>query len=181
VTIRILAAGAAWHYILGGPVSLRPRLQLAGWSLEGWKGDADGAQGKTGGGMRSGASEEAFVIVLGLGQRVEIGDDLEPDECPKCGDAAIQRLLQHEGEKAAERVTADGFVELVEDRPGREQVFRCAEGLLHGPQIFVESSRQRSAARSEPPPNRPCSTVRNTARSTAKPCLREPASSSITA
>jgi len=34
-------------------------------------------------------------------------------------------------------VTADGFVELVEDRPGREQMLGGAEGLLHGPQLLV--------------------------------------------
>jgi hypothetical protein len=42
-------------------------------------------------------------------------------------------------------------------------------------------SRQRSAARSEPLMNNRCSTVRNMARSSAKPCLRLPASSVITA
>src|SRR5271165_6005400 len=43
-----------------------------------------------------------------------------------------------------------------------------------------QSSRQRSAARSEPPQNRRCSTVRNAARSSEKSCLRALARRSIT-
>ena len=34
-------------------------------------------------------------------------------------------------------MAADGLVELVEDRPGREQVLGGAEGLLHRPQLLV--------------------------------------------
>jgi hypothetical protein len=39
-------------------------------------------------------------------------------------------------EEAAEHVAADGLVEFVEDRPGREQVFCRSEGSLHHPQHF---------------------------------------------
>ena len=46
--------------------------------------------------------------------------------------------------------------------------------------VDAESSRQRSAARSEPPHNRRCNTVRNAARSSAKSCLRALARRSIT-
>ena len=34
-------------------------------------------------------------------------------------------------------MAADGFVELLEDRPGGEQVLGGAEGRLHGPQLLV--------------------------------------------
>ncbi len=74
MTIR--AARAAWHYIFG----------FGGGS--GGRGVADGrrerdtgrAQGQAGGGARGGADEEAFAIVfdLGLGQGIQIGDDLRP-------------------------------------------------------------------------------------------------------
>ena len=42
--------------------------------------DADGTQGQAGGRTRRGADDEALVVVLdlGLGQRVQIGDDLRP-------------------------------------------------------------------------------------------------------
>ena len=42
--------------------------------------DADGTQGQAGGRTRRGADGEALVVVLdlGLGQRVQIGDDLRP-------------------------------------------------------------------------------------------------------
>ena len=52
-------------------------------------------------------------------------------------DAVLQGLLEHESEEAAEHVTTNGLVELVEDRPRRKQVLRCAEGLLHRPQLLV--------------------------------------------
>ena len=73
-TIR--AARAAWHYIFG----------FGGGS--GGRGVADGrrerdtgrAQGQAGGGARGGADEKAFAVVfdLGLGQGIQIGDDLRP-------------------------------------------------------------------------------------------------------
>ena len=53
------------------------------------------------------------------------------------GNAILQRRLQHQREEAAEYVTADGLVELVEDRPGGEQVLGCSKGLLHRPQLLV--------------------------------------------
>jgi hypothetical protein len=39
--------------------------------------------------------------------------------------------------KLQKHVTADGLVELVEDRPGGEKVPGCSEGLLHRPQLLV--------------------------------------------
>ena len=35
------------------------------------------------------------------------------------------------------RRPADGLVELVEDRPGREEILGDTEGLLHLPQLLV--------------------------------------------
>ena len=44
------------------------------------QGDTGGAERKAGSGARAGADEEALVVVidLGLGQRVEVGEDLGP-------------------------------------------------------------------------------------------------------
>jgi hypothetical protein len=69
----------ALHFGLGGSVCGGLASCPDGW----WKRDADGAQGETGGGTGSGASDEAFAVVLdpGFGQRVEIGDDLGPGAC----------------------------------------------------------------------------------------------------
>ena len=107
---------------------------------DGWrKRDADGAQGKTGGGTGGGTGDEALAVVLdfGLGERVEIGDDLGPGACAADrGDPVIQRLFEHEGEEAAEHVTADGLVQLVEDWAGREQMFRGPERLLDIPYML---------------------------------------------
>jgi len=89
---------------------------------------------------KSGADGEALAVVpdLGLGERIQIGDDFRPGAgAAERGDAVLQCLLQHQGEEAAEHVAADGLVELVEDRAGREQVLRGAEGLLHSPQLLV--------------------------------------------
>jgi hypothetical protein len=52
------------------------------------------------------------------------------------GDAVIQRLLEHEGEEAAEYVAANGLIQLVEDRAGREQMFRGPERLLDIPYML---------------------------------------------
>ena len=52
------------------------------------------------------------------------------------GNAVLQRCLQHQGEEATEHVTADGLVELVEDRPGGEEVLGGAEGLLDTPYML---------------------------------------------
>jgi hypothetical protein len=78
------------------------------------------------------------VLDLGFGQRVEIGDDLGLGAwAADRGDPVIQRLLEYEGEEAAEHVTANGLVQLVEDRASGEQVLGGPERLLHGPQMFV--------------------------------------------
>ena len=101
---------------------------------------AGSTQSESGGGTRRRANDEAFAVVLDLGlrQRVEIGNDLGPGACAieRC-DAALQGFPEHGCEEAAEHVTADGLVELMEDRPRREQVLGGVEGLLHGPQLLV--------------------------------------------
>ena len=113
----------------------------------GGRGGADGgrqrnagrAQGEAGGGTRGGADDEAlaFVIDLGLGQGIQIGDDLGPGAgSAERGDAIFQRRFQHQRQEAAEHVAANGLVQLVEDRPGREQVLGGAEGLLDIPFIM---------------------------------------------
>ena len=60
----------------------------------------------------------------------------EPER-PSAAMRSSSAALQHQREEAAEHVAADGLVELVEDRPGGEQVLGGAEGLLHGPQLLV--------------------------------------------
>ncbi len=84
-------ATAAWHY------SLRS-LRLGGRGLVHSRGqrDAGGPQGEAGGRPRRGANHEALAVVFdfGLGQRVEIGNDLRPGtETSERGDAVLQRLL----------------------------------------------------------------------------------------
>jgi hypothetical protein len=82
--------------------------------------DPDGTQGEAGGGTWGGAYHEALAVLLdlGLGQRIQIGDDPRPGpRAAERSDAVLQCLLQHQREDAAEHVAADGLVELVEDRP----------------------------------------------------------------
>jgi hypothetical protein len=61
----------------------------------------------------------------------------QDNERPRGGNAVFQFLLQHQRQEAAEDMAAKGLVEFVEDRPGDEQVFGGAEGLLHRPQLLV--------------------------------------------
>ena len=117
--MAIHAAPAAWHYIFVGGSAGR------GVADGRRQRDAGGTQGEAGGGTRRGADDEAFAVVrdLGLGQRIEIGDGLRPGAgATERGNAILQRFLQHQCEEAAEHVAADGLVELVEDRPCREEV-----------------------------------------------------------
>jgi hypothetical protein len=60
----------------------------------------------------------------------------EPER-PSAAMRSSSALLEHEREEAAEYVTPDGLIELVEDRTAREQVLGGSEGLLHGPQLLV--------------------------------------------
>src|SRR5208282_2897623 len=102
--------------------------------------DAGGAQRQAGRGAWSGAEEEALTLLLdlGLGQRVEIGEDLGPRAvAAECGDAIVQGGLEHESQETAKHVPANGLVELVEDRARGEQVLLRAEGLLDGPKLLV--------------------------------------------
>jgi hypothetical protein len=52
-------------------------------------------------------------------------------DAAESGDAILQRLLEHEREEAAEHVTADGVVELIEDRPGSRAGLRDKAVLLN--------------------------------------------------
>jgi hypothetical protein len=104
------------------------------------EGDTGGAEGDAGGRTRRRAHDEALAVVLdlSLGQRIKISDDFGPGVCAiERRDAVLQRLLEHERKEAAENVTADGLVELVEDRPCCEQVLGGSESLLHGLQLLV--------------------------------------------
>jgi len=76
----------------------------------------------------------AVLLDLGLGQRIQVGDDLRPGtRAAERRDAILQRFLQHQCEKAAEHVAADGLIEFVEDRSSGQEVLGGAEGLLHRP------------------------------------------------
>ena len=122
--MRIGAALATWHYIS------EAGLVDGGLAHGRREGDTGGAQSEAGGGARGGADEEdlAVVLELGLGQGIEVGDDLRPGRRRAQGSNAVfQFLLQHQREKAAEDMAANGLVELVEDRPGNEQVLGGCE------------------------------------------------------
>src|SRR4029077_9154573 len=97
-------------------------------------------------GAGGGADEEAFPILLdqGLGERVEIGEDLGPGAATRAlhgglgaVDALLELGLEDEGEEGARDVAADGLVELVEDRPGGEEVLLGSEGLLDARKLLV--------------------------------------------
>jgi hypothetical protein len=60
----------------------------------------------------------------------------EPER-PSAAMRSSSAFFSNQGKEAAEHVAADGLVELVEDRPGREQVLGGAKGLLHRPQLLV--------------------------------------------
>ena len=89
-------------------------------------------------GRRQGWQTDGGVLFdLGLGQRVEVGEDLGPGRpwrgFAHRGDAVLQFLFQHQGEEAAGDVAADGLVEFVINRPRFEQALRCAERPLDIP------------------------------------------------
>src|SRR3974390_208800 len=126
-----------WHYICRWTASRSGLVDLA---HGGRQRDAGGGERETGGGTRWRAQQEAFVVLLdlGLGERVEIGENVRPGAlATEVGDARLQLLLQDEGEEAAGHVTANGLVDFVEDWPCREQALGCAEGLFHHRQLFV--------------------------------------------
>ena len=85
----------------------------------GRQGNSGRAQGEAGGGTRGGADDEAlaFVLDLGFGQGIQIGDDFRPGAgATEPGNAIFQRGFQHQRKEAAKHVAADRLVELVEDR-----------------------------------------------------------------
>src|ERR1700750_101990 len=57
--------------------------------------------------------------------------------------AGLQFGLEHEGKEAAEHVSADRLVKLVEDRPCGQQVLRCAESVVVGPEWLVAEHRDQ--------------------------------------
>jgi hypothetical protein len=102
--------------------------------------DTGSAQGEAGGGTWCPANDEAFAVIvdLGLGQRIQIDDDVRPGaHAAERGNALLQPRLQHQRKEAAEHVTTDGLVQLVEDRPGGEQMLCGSKGLLHRPKLLV--------------------------------------------
>ena len=69
----------------------------------GRQGNIGRAQGETGGGTRGGADDEAlaFVLDLGFGQGIQIGDDFRPGAgATEPGNAIFQRGFQIGNEKA---------------------------------------------------------------------------------
>ena len=60
------------------------------------------------------------LLDFGLGQQIKSAmiSDQEPER-RSAACAVLQRFLQHQCEEAAEHVTADGLVELVEEREGQ--------------------------------------------------------------
>src|SRR5437016_14384354 len=83
--------------------------------------DAGRSQGQAGGGAWRGSDNEALAVVLDLdlGQRIQIGDDFWPGaHAAEHSNVRLQRGLQHQCEEAAEYVTTDGLIELVDHRPG---------------------------------------------------------------
>src|SRR5271165_475304 len=132
--MRKRAARTPWHYITrfwcGSDVAdeAQGRRQC----------ETEGGKRKAGGGARGGAQEKALAVLLdlGLGQRVQVGDDGGPrgPGAAGCGgEAIIQLLLQHERQEAARHVAADRLVELMVDGPRLEQALGRAERPLHGP------------------------------------------------
>src|ERR1700686_4886150 len=102
-----------WHYICGGR---RRRSGLVDLAHGGRQRDAGGGERETGRGTRWRAQQEAFVVLLdlGLGERVEIGENVRPGAlATEVGDALLQLLLQDEGEEAAGHVTANSLVDFV--------------------------------------------------------------------
>jgi hypothetical protein len=66
------------------------------------QGDACGAEREAGGGARAGADEEVLVVVgdLGLGQGIEVGENLGPGcLAAEVGDALLELGLEDEREK----------------------------------------------------------------------------------
>ena len=123
---------------------------IAGGSHGRWQGDACGTEREAGRGARGGADDEALLAVLdqGFGEGIEIGQDLGPGAAARtlhgslrAIDALFELDLEDEGKEGTGDMAADGLVELVEDRPGGEEMLVGLEGLLHGPKLFVAEHR----------------------------------------
>jgi hypothetical protein len=104
----------------------------------GRQGNSGGAQGEAGGGTRGGADDEAlaFVLDLGFGQGIQIGDDFRPAAgATEPGNAIFQRGFQHQRKEVAKHVAADRLVELVEI--GRVASRCLAARILRGPSSAI--------------------------------------------
>ena len=75
---------------------------------------------------------------LGLGQGIEVADDGEP-RCvlTERSDGCLELGLEHQREKTAEHMSADGLIVFMKDQPSGQQMLGGAEGLLDGPQLLV--------------------------------------------
>ena len=104
---------------------------------DGWRqGDAGGAQGEACSGAWRRAQQKAFAVLFDLrfGQRVESGEDVRPGtRMAERGDAVLQLLLQHQGEKATRHMAANGLVELMEIGRVANRLFevRNARSTIH--------------------------------------------------
>jgi hypothetical protein len=77
--------------------------------------DAGRSQGEAGSGRR-GANHNLLAVVFdfGLGQRIEVCDDLRPGTgASERRDTVFQRPLLHQREEAAEHMAANGRAELM--------------------------------------------------------------------
>ena len=102
--------------------------------------NAGGAQGETGGWAWRRAQQEALTILfdLGLGQRIEIGQDFRPRAfTAEFGDAVFQGGFEDEREEAARHMAADGLVEFVEDRTRGEKAFGRTEESTNGDPVVT--------------------------------------------
>src|SRR5271166_1571881 len=90
----------------------------------GRQGDASCSQGEARGGTRRRAQEKTFTVLfdLGLGQRIEIREDIRPrTRMAERRNAVLQLFFQDKGEKTARHMAANGLVELVKNRARGEQ------------------------------------------------------------
>ena len=105
-----------WHYICG---SFSAGYQLASmWRTVGGAATSANRRARLAAG-RGGMEHEApsVLLHLNLGERVEVGNDFRQGALPaECGDAILQGFLGHQYQEAGEHVTADRFVEFMEDR-----------------------------------------------------------------
>src|SRR5215475_6428622 len=131
--MAISTAPAAWHYILGA-------VDQSAWRTVGGSATPAARKARLAAGR---GAERTTKRLPSCSISVSVSESRSAMICrqeparPSAAMRSSQRLLQHQREEAAEHVTADGLVELVEDRSGGEQVLGGTEGLLHCPQLLV--------------------------------------------